>query len=176
MNDQPIVIETRQLVIILILLILAGSFVVGMWVTPYVHGQALLLTRDNLAVKDYLDQYNVRIVAAEKEHAALVALLAPSRPGASVASVFDLSQRARTAQDHLIGLARDVERTRVPGGLAPLDNALRAAVAAELILADNSLTFVGRADEATRADALAAAEDAQAKLAAARQAWQNTIR
>lgn len=169
-------IDTRWLAAAAFALLLLCSFLIGMVVTPYVHGQPLLLTRENLAVKDYLDQYQGRTAAAQKEHDELVALLAPSRPGANVPNVFAASQRARTAQSRLTALAAEVERTRVPSGLATLDDLLRASLAAELDLADRTMTFVGRADEASRQEALAAAGEAQTRLDAARQAWQGTAR
>ena len=168
MTDEGIFIEYKHVAIVLIVFLLGTALAIGIIVTPYVRGQPLLLTRDNLAVKDYLDQYATRVAMAEKERAALAALLTPGRQ--DVLSVFDASQRAREAQANLDALARDVERTRVPSGLAPLDDALRVALAADLNLADKTLIFVGRADEASRADALAASDDAATKLAAARQA------
>ncbi len=171
MNEEGLfTIEYRHLAIVLVVFLLGAALAIGIMVTPYVRGQPLLLTRDNLAVKDYLDQYSTRVATAEKERAALAALLTPSRPGANVSSVFDASQRARDAQANLDALARDVDRARVPSGLAPLDDALRVALAADLNLADMTLTFVGRADEASRTDALASSDDTATKLAAARQA------
>ncbi len=155
---------------------LALGFVVGMIVTPYVHGQPLLLTPDNRQVKDYLDTYALHLTAAEKEHANLMALLSPTRPGAAAGSVFDLSQKARAAQANLDDLAHQVEQTRIPGGLAPLDQAMRSALAGELDFSDKVLTFVGRGDEATRAEALAAAGQAKTALANARAAYATTLR
>ena len=157
-------------------IILATGLVIGMIVTPYVHGQPLLLTQENRQVKDYLDTYSTRLTAAEKEHANLAALLSPTRPGANAQSVFDLSQKARTAQANLNDLASQVEQTHVPGGLASLDQALRAVLAAELAFADQTLTFVGRGDEETRATALGAAENAKTALTAARAALTATLR
>ncbi len=175
-SNEPLVIERRWLLIGLVFILLACGLLVGMLVTPYVHGQPLLLTRDNLAVKEYLDHYQARVAAAQKEHDALVELLAPSRPSANVTSVFDASQRARAAQTQLNALAAEVERTRVPSGLAALDDALRGALVAELHFADQTLTFVGRADEPSRQEALDAADAAQKQIEAARQAWQATTR
>ena len=172
--DEPIRVELGQLVLVLALAVVAFAFLIGLFVTPYVHGQPLVLTRENLAVKNYLDAYGTRIATAEKDHAALAALLEPSHPSAS--GVFDLSQRARLAQSHLNDLARGVEATRVPGGLAALDTALRQALAAELLFADKTLTFVGRADEGSRTEALVAGEDAHTQLAAARQVLADTLR
>lgn len=149
---------------LILVVILAMGFLIGLAVTPYIHGQPVLLTPDNRQVKEYLDFYSSRIAAAEKEHANLSALLAPTRPGASAASVFDLSQKARTAQGNLNDLASQVEETHVPGGLAPLDQAMRTALASELNFADQVLTFVGRGDETTRAEALNAGDDAKTAL------------
>ena len=168
--------STPRLLLGLAALVLAIAFVVGLAVTPYLHGQPILLTPDNRQVKEYLDTYATRLAAAEKEHARLAAMLAPTRPGSAASSVFDLSQQARTSQANLDTLARAVEQTRVPGGLAPLDQSLRAALAAELNFADQVLIFVGRGDETTRTDALAAGEDAQVKLGEARVALTNTLR
>ena len=168
--------STPRLLLGLAVLVLAIALVVGLAVTPYLHGQPILLTPDNRQVKEYLDTYAVHLAAAEKEHARLAAMLAPTRPGSAASGVFDLSQQARGSQANLDALARVIEQTKVPGGLAPLDQALRAALASELSFADQVLTFVGRGDETTRADALSAGDDAQVKLGEARTALTNTLR
>lgn len=170
--DNP----TPRLLLGLAVLVLAIAFVVGLAVTPYLHGQPILLTPDNRQVKEYLDTYAARLATAEKEQARLESMLAPTRPGAAASSVFDLSQQARTSQENLDALARVIEETKVPGGLVPLDQALRDALAAELNFADQVLVFVGRGDETTRADALAAGDEAQVKLGEARTALTNTLR
>lgn len=174
--NQELVIDLKHLLVGILVLIVVAGFVIGIIVTPYVHGQPILLTPDNRMVKAYLDGYAKHLATLEQEQANLTALLSPSRPSANVINVFESSQKARTAQTNLNGLARTIEQTRVPGGLTALDQALRDAVAAELVLADKVLTFVGRADEGTRNDALAAADEAKNKLAVARQTLKDTLR
>ncbi len=170
MTDEGVFIEYKHVAIVLIVFLLGIALAIGIVVTPYANGQPLLLTRDNLAVKSYLDQYSSRVTAAEQERAALVALLAPSRPGAAGANVFDLAQKARASQARLDAIANAVDETNIPSGLSTLDDALRQALASDLNLASLTLTFVGRGDEASRQVALAAANDAETKLTAARQA------
>lgn len=175
MNDE-LVIEFKHILIGVVMVVLAIAFVIGIAVTPYVHGQPLLLTPENRMVKGYLDGYSKYVLALEQEHTNLTALLSPSRPSANIVSVFELSQKARTSQANLNALARTVEQTRVPGGLAALDQALRGALVAELALADKVLVFVGRADETTRNDALVAADEAKTKITTARQLIKDTLR
>ncbi len=162
-NEQELVVETRHLVALILFLILGVAFPLGLAVTPYVRGQPLLLTRENLAVRNYLNDASRWTDALERERVNLENLLSPSRPGVASASVFESSQKARTVRDHLNALAREIERTRVPPAFAALDQATRAAAASVLRLADATLTFVGRADETTRAEAVAAAADAKEK-------------
>ncbi len=176
MTDEGIFIEYKHLAIVLAVFLLGTFLAVGILVTPYVHGHPLLLTRDNLAVKNYLDHYSTWVSVAEKERELLAALLAPTHPGANLSNVFDESQRARDAQARLNTLASAVEQTHVPSGLFSLDDALRTALASDLNLADLTLTFVGRGDETSRQDALAVASDAQTKLAAAQQALSDAER
>jgi hypothetical protein len=169
-------IEYRHLIVVIALVLLGIALLVGMVVTPYVHGQPLLLTRENLAVKTYLDQYSQRLGVCDRERATLTALLVPSSPGAAGLNVFEQSQRAREAQARLNDLANIIEQTTVPSGLMPLDDALRAAVAAHLDLATKTLTFVGRGDEASRTAAVAASQDAKAKADFARQTLRDALR
>jgi hypothetical protein len=166
-SDTPeiLVITTNQIFLASVVLILTAALFIGALTTPWVNGVPLVLTRENLQVKTYLDQYAQRLGAMEKEHKDLKVLLTTQRP----ASVFSSSERARTALANLEALAREVERTRIPRGLAPLDNALRDALAAELNFADKTLEFIGKADDLSKQTALASAEDAESKTTLARQ-------
>ena len=164
-NDDVRIITRHQIMAALLIVLLVIALFIGVWVTPWVGGQPLLLTRENLAVKAYLDAYGQRLAAMEKEHAELTSLVTTNRS----ASVFSLSQRGRAVLANLEALAREVERTRVPAGLSAPDLALREALAAELFFTDQTLTYAGKADDSSRSDALAAGEDAKSKLGLARQ-------
>jgi hypothetical protein len=162
-NDEFVVITRNQIIATIIVAILGVALLIGALITPWVNGQPLLLTRDNLQVKTYLDQFGQRLTAMEKEHAELTKILTTNQ-----SNLFNLAERGRTSLSNLEALARDVERTRVPAGLAGPDTALRGALAAELNFTDKVLEYVGKADEQSRTDALAAGEDAKAKIAIAR--------
>ena len=169
--DEPFEISVGWFVVLGILGIV---IVVGIWVTPYIHGQPLILTPENRAAKDYLDNYQMRLAQSEKEWAALVSALTPTSSGAS--GLFTVAPKVRTSQANLNALAREVERTRVPTELAQLEQAMRTALAAELDLADRALAFAGRGDEETRLNALAVAEEVKTKLAAARTIYNDSLR
>ena len=171
MNDEPLEIPIW---LVALLTILGLVTLVGFAVTPYIHGQPLLLTPENRAAKEYLDNYQTRLTQSEKELSILIGVLTPTSAGAS--GMFAIAPKVRTSQANLNAIAREVERTRVPAELTQLDQALRSALAAELDLADRALAFAGRGDEETRASALTAAEDVKLKLSAARNAYADSLR
>ena len=177
---QEIEVRLSSLLGILVVVLVGLAALIGYQTSPYVGGRPVLLNRQNYQIKQYLDQTHHWLAGLKTANNTLGPILPPTEPGevddgtpgpddrayptpmARPGDVYALSRTARQAQDALLAVKREVERTNVPETMIGLHSLVINAVDAHLALTRTTLESIAAPTSA--AAALATKEQADQSL------------
>ncbi len=153
---------------LLLAVVLALGLVLGIIFTPRTQGRPVILSRENLALKAYLDRAGGWVWEMEEVGRSMLGAL--SGNSAHPSSIYEQARIARGASERLRNLEAQVERARVPAALGGLDRLVREAVGRHLRACDLVLDYVGAPEERKLAAVREALDSAKGSLPPVREA------
>ncbi len=151
MGRDDLVVSRTALLTAGMALFLVAAFVLGMVSTPFAGEEPLLLTRENLALKEYLRAAESWVREMESTRATASSLVGENVGDGHAVSLYAQSESARTVALRLERLRQDVERARIPGSMLAFHNLALEALEDHLLMAQLALDYTGAPTEENRA-------------------------
>jgi len=151
MARDDLVVSRNGLIAGILALFLVGAFLLGMVSTPFAEGKPLLLTRENLSLKEYLRVVGLWLTEMETGRTTAARLLGEGGEDGHAVSLYAQSETARTVAVRLEKLRQDVERTRIPTSMLAFHGLVLEALEDHLVMAQVALGYTGAPTEENRA-------------------------
>jgi len=151
MARDDLVVSRNGLIAGILVLFLAATFLLGMVSTPFAEGKPLLLTRENLSLKEYLRVVGLWLTEMETGRTTAARLLGEGGEGGHAVSLYAQSETARTVAVRLEKLRQEVERTRIPTSMLAFHGLVLEALEDHLVMAQVALGYTGAPTEENRA-------------------------
>lgn len=151
MARDDLVVSRNGLVGGILVLFLVAAFLLGMVSTPSAEGKPLLLTRENLSLKEYLRVVGLWLTEMETGRTTAARLLGEGGEGGHAVSLYAQSETARTVAVRLEKLRQEVERTRIPTSMLAFHGLVLGVLEDHLVMAQLALDYTGAPTEENRA-------------------------
>ncbi|MCJ7620064.1 MAG: hypothetical protein MUP64_07610 [Anaerolineae bacterium] len=151
MARDDLVVSRSGLVAGILVLFLVAAFLLGMVSTPFAEGKPLLLTRENLSLKEYLRVVELWLTEMETDRTTAARLLGEGGEGGHAVSLYAQSETARTVAVRLEKLRQEVERTRIPTSMLAFHGLVLEALEDHLVMAQVALGYTGAPTQENRA-------------------------
>lgn len=151
MARDDLVVSRKGLIATILALFLVVAFVLGVVSTPFAGDKPLLLTRENLALKEYLRGVGLWVTEMEASRTTGSTLLAEGGGDGHAVSLYSQSETARALAGRLERLGQEVERTRIPGSMLAFHELVLQALEEHLQMAQLALDYTGAPTEENRA-------------------------
>lgn len=150
-GDEIVVVSKNGLVAGILALFLVAAFLLGIVFTPFAEGKPLLLTRENLALREYLRAVEFWANRMEQDGTTAARLAGQGGRDGHAVSLYAQSETARTVAVQLENLRQEVERTRIPGSMLAFHELVLEALEDHLVMAQVALDYTGAPTEGNQA-------------------------
>jgi hypothetical protein len=151
MARDDLVVSRKGLIATILALFLVIAFVLGVVSTPFAGDKPLLLTRENLALREYLGAVSRWAGQMEESRRTGATLVGGGGEGGHAVSLYAQSETARTVAVRLEQLRQEVERTRIPTSMLAFHGLVLEALEDHLVMAQVALGYTGAPTEENRA-------------------------
>ena len=151
MVRDDLVVSRNGLIAAILALFLVAAFVLGLVSTPFAGDRPLLLSRENLALKEYLRAVELWVTEMEASRTTGSRLVGEGGEDGHAVSLYAQSETARAVAVRLEKLRQEVERTRIPTSMLAFHGLVLEALEDHLVMAQLALDYTGAPTEENRA-------------------------